>query len=314
MYAFDDLIKVATMYYIKRFPLKRIAKALGISVPTISRMLREAERIGLVKFEVSDFRKGNEHFATKLKERFDLSEVLVIKLSDTERTNLKEVLAFNSIKIVKHSLKPGAVVAIGPGETMASLVKLFPSDYTLEDITIIPLMGGWALEGVKYDNNKLVTELSSLLNCGYYLLPAPAYVSSNSIKNKLCAESLIKPVIDLWGSIDVAIFSVGPEVEHTKFKELVRDRDQIRRAKELNAVGDILGYLIDATGNLIDVPFNRRLISIPLTDLKKVPTRIVVAGGRLKYRAILAALKAGFATKLITDEITALHLLNEGGD
>ncbi|MBC7123725.1 MAG: hypothetical protein H5T94_10920, partial [Pseudothermotoga sp.] len=141
-----------------------------------------------------------------------------------------------------------------------------------------------------------------------------AYVSSSSIKKKLCSEPLIKPVIDLWGSADVVIFSVGPEVEHTKFKELVRDRDQIKRAKELNAVGDILGYLIDAAGNLIDVPFNRRLISIPLTDLKKVPIRILIAGGRLKYRAILAALKGRFATKLITDEMTALHLLSEGGD
>ncbi|MBC7123852.1 MAG: hypothetical protein H5T94_11565, partial [Pseudothermotoga sp.] len=179
------------MYYIKRFPLKRIAKSLGISAPTISRMLREAERIGLVKFEVSDIWKKNEHLASRLKERFDLSEVLVIEVPDMKRTNLKEVLAFHSRQIVKDSLRPGVVVGIGPGETMASLVEFFSPDYTLEDITIIPLMGGWGLEGVKYDNNKLVTELSSLLNCNYYLLPAPAYVSSSSIKKKLCSEPLI---------------------------------------------------------------------------------------------------------------------------
>ncbi len=79
-------------------------------------------------------------------------------------------------------------------------------------------------------------------------------------------------------------------------------------------VGDILGHLINMLGDPVDMPFNKQLISIPLDDLKKIPWKITIAGGRLKYKALLAALRSGFVTVLVTDEITATQLLNEGGD
>ncbi len=130
----------------------------------------------------------------------------------------------NSVQVVKKYLRPGALVGIGPGETIANLVRFFPNDYLLSDITIIPLMGGWGLEGVEYDNNKLVTELSSLLHCNYFLLPAPAYVSNSSIRENLIAEPLVKPAVDLWKSLDVAIFSIGPEIKFARFKEVIKDQ------------------------------------------------------------------------------------------
>lgn len=50
------------------------------------------------------------------------------------------------------------------------------------------------------------------------------------------------------------------------------------------------------------------LSAYSLTNFKKGKTRILVAGGKEKLRAIHAALKAGYVNVLITDQYTALAL------
>lgn len=61
------------------------------------------------------------------------------------------------------------------------------------------------------------------------------------------------------------------------------------------AVGDILGYFIQADGALVpDMQIHQELIGISLADLTTIPTVIGVAGGgRKKADVIVAALRGG---------------------
>jgi lsr operon transcriptional repressor len=50
-------------------------------------------------------------------------------------------------------------------------------------------------------------------------------------------------------------------------------------------------------------------VAIPLEDIKKMQNVIGIAGGLNKVEAILGALRGGYIKILITDELTALKIV-----
>jgi DNA-binding transcriptional regulator LsrR (DeoR family) len=81
---------------------------------------------------------------------------------------------------------------------------------------------------------------------------------------------------------------------------------------EAGAVGDVLGRFLDKDGNEISHPLNQRTIGIDLEALKKVPEIILAAAGPHKVDIIRAAIRRGLVHVLITDDVTAELLLEEG--
>ena len=76
----------------------------------------------------------------------------------------------------------------------------------------------------------------------------------------------------------------------------------------LGAVGEICGRAIGGDGQVIRHGTNLRAMAIPLDDPAH-PTRIGIAAGPLKVAPLAAALRGGWLSGLITDEITAAAIL-----
>ncbi|MFF2879105.1 sugar-binding domain-containing protein [Gottfriedia sp. NPDC057991] len=79
--------------------------------------------------------------------------------------------------------------------------------------------------------------------------------------------------------------------------------------KHPNAASNILGQFYDQNGKIIDLPHQKRLIGTDLKSLR-VLNVIAVASVEKKIEAIYRALKGKYITVLITDEATAISLLN----
>jgi dihydroxyacetone kinase-like protein len=74
-------------------------------------------------------------------------------------------------------------------------------------------------------------------------------------------------------------------------------------------VGDIGARYFDAQGMPVECDVNDRVVGLTLDELRRVPLRIVAAGGRDKDRAIHAALRTGLISVLVTDAGTASRVL-----
>ena len=77
------------------------------------------------------------------------------------------------------------------------------------------------------------------------------------------------------------------------------------------AVGDMLGFFVDAEGGPIDHPITRRVIGIDPFELKSRPNVILAAGGAHKVAIIRAALGSGIFDVFVTDQRTAEAVLGE---
>jgi deoxyribonucleoside regulator len=84
-----------------------------------------------------------------------------------------------------------------------------------------------------------------------------------------------------------------------------------QRLVALGAVGDILSRYITADGAIADPTIDDRTIGLRLEDCRNRDYAIGVAAGRGKEAIALACLRAGYVNALVTDEQTALHLLDE---
>jgi DNA-binding transcriptional regulator LsrR (DeoR family) len=112
--------------------------------------------------------------------------------------------------------------------------------------------------------------------------------------------------------LDIALFSAIDLSEQSKALEYgVISRETWQSLRDAGAVGDICGHYLDKDGNAVTHPLTRRVIHPPMSDLKAVRERILAAGGLQKLPIISAAIRAGLADILITDERVATALCEE---
>ena len=84
-----------------------------------------------------------------------------------------------------------------------------------------------------------------------------------------------------------------------------------RALRRSGAVGEIVGWVFDRDGRLIDCGLNERVASAVIPSLEASDV-VAVAMGPGKTPAIAAAMRGRLVNGLITDEATAARLLAEG--
>jgi len=306
MYSDALLIKIAEFYYHKSMSQKGISREMGVSVSTVSRMLREAIEKGIVRVEIVDISERLVETEKELKSRFGLKEVIIVEsMLDQGGDLLKKQLGRKASDLFRRMVRPGEVVGIGSGVTMAEMAESLAAASPLPAVKLVPLLGGWGTERMEYEPSGLVAAIGRCLQCDFYHLLAPAIASSAEARAVIMGEPVIEKVVGLWDELTSAYFSIGPEIGNGLLPNFI----DAAGVYDMGAVGDVLGRIIDADGMELDIPFNRQLISIPAESLMKVENRVGIGGGPSKYRSIGAVLERGLINILVSDYGTCRYIL-----
>jgi DNA-binding transcriptional regulator LsrR (DeoR family) len=87
--------------------------------------------------------------------------------------------------------------------------------------------------------------------------------------------------------------------------------EEIAAAKQLGAVGDIMGYdFIDIHGRPTTTLLRGRVIGLTLDDLRRIPNVIAMASEPTKVTGILGALRTGAIDTLATTQSIAQTVLS----
>ncbi|MCX7795015.1 MAG: sugar-binding transcriptional regulator [bacterium] len=307
------VVKVAHLYYTEGKTQEEIAKQLGISRPTISRMLDYAKRSGIVSIRLNVPNEIFPELEDRLEKMFSLEEVVIVA-SNENTALLKQNLGRGGADLLKRKIKGIKSLGISWGSTLYEVVNNFPTDLICPEIRIVQLVGGVNPLNSSVYADELAKSLALKLGGNAYILRAPMVVDSPEIRDMLLKESHIKEVLSLACKVNVAIVGIGAMDSNSILltSGCVSERE-LEEIREKGGVGDILGRFYDLNGKPISSSLENRIIGIGIEELMKIPYIIGVAGGRNKLKAILGALRMGVLNGLVTDEQTTRELLSLGG-
>jgi deoxyribonucleoside regulator len=308
------LVEIAKMYYQLDYSQQEIAKKLGISRPTVSRLLVQAVEEGVVHIKICDPAEDVQELAMQVKEKFNLKHCIVASIPEYKDQLIKEKLGEVSANYLYEIVQNGDTIGITWGTTLYQLVKQIQPK-NVKDVTIVQLNGGVSYSESNTYASEIVNSLGNAFNTIPHFLQVPAVVDHIVVKQAIIADRHVKRILELGKQANIAIFTVGDPGEQSTLMHAgyFLDSDiEILRANK--TVGDICSRFIDIHGNISHEILNDRTIGIELSHLAEKEYGILIAGGNKKVEGIIGALKGRHANVLITDQYTARVLLDFGGE
>lgn len=300
-------IEVARLYYQADFSQQEIAARLGVSRPTVSRLLQNAKTKGYVKIEVQDPFANLAELATALKEKYKLKNVSVTFSQTNDYPEITKQISQRAAEYLSEVIQDGDILGVSWGTTMYKIAqKLTPLK---AEIKIVQLKGGVSHSDVHTYAAETLALFGSAFDTAPVSLPLPVVLDNPVAKQMVEADRHIKNIIELGKKANVAIFTVGTVREEALLFRLGYFTEQEKNRLKEKAVGDICSRFFTINGDIADQQMNERTIGINLQDLNQKETTILVAGGERKVQAIHGALRGGYANHFITDQFTAKHLL-----
>jgi DNA-binding transcriptional regulator LsrR (DeoR family) len=291
---------VARLHYVSDLSQVEIARKLGVSSATISRLLRRARDEGIVRIEVADF-VSPDTLGAELARRLGLRAVRII---DAPATALPAALAAPLGQMLAEAAPPaGAAIAIGWGRAVRAVLGagLPPLPGTL----IVPATGGLQQHEPHFQINEFARQLAEQLGGTPHFLHAPNMATAG-VRDLLLADPDIATVLRLWDRLDIAILGIGLAPSAMPPGTSVATPAEHQLA---NVAGDVIRHYFDPSGNIVAWEGAARMIAVSPDQLARARLSIGVASGPAKAAAILGAAAARLISALVTDAQTAAAVI-----
>ena len=308
------MVKIAKMYYEQGLTQTVISKRLGISRPTVSRLMQEAMEQGIIRIEIANIPEDQSDLMQGLQSKYDLMEAIVVDVNcPITYESVSQALGVAAADYFRRVVRDGNVVGLTWGAALASMVEHLDHEKK-PSCLVVQLVGGLGSPNTNTHATDLVTKMAMALGANISLMPAPGVVSSVDSANLLLADLQIRQALDLVKKTDIAFVGIGATINNPFLlrNEEIITKEEMEILQSKGAVGDISLHYYDIEGMEIDSEFQRRVIGISYDVIKKIPRVVGIAGGPEKYHAILGAIQGKVINTLITDQETARKLLEEG--
>ena len=306
------MAKVARLYHAQGLRQVEITERLHIHQSTVSRLLKRAEKEGIVRITFTAPKGLHCELEDALQTTFAVREAIVVDAIDDE-DHLVEDLGAAAAFYLETTLKPRDVVGISSwSAALLAMVESMHPNPRAPGASVVQILGGIGNPGAEVHATQLTRRLAQLLSGQATLLPAPGVVGSPDARRVMLRDRYVQEAMDLFGSVTVALVGIGA-VEPSKLLVAsgnVFSPHELRQLSRRGAVGDICLRFFDAHGHAVSTPLNDRVISMELEMLRRVPRVVGIAGGRRKTAAIRGALAGRWINVLITDRRTAERLLD----
>ncbi len=307
------VLKVSQLFYRDGLSQTEIAERLRLSRFQVARLLRVALDDGYVTVKILEPDRWHSGLERELEHRFGLRAAIVVDGEDTDATETRLRAADAAGRYLCEVLADGDVLGISLGRTVQAVVDQLP-DRIDKRVEVVQLIGGSSRVATELNSMILTADLARRFRSAPHLLFAPAAVTAGSVRAALLQDSEIKETFSLFGQLTIALLGIGSlaqgETSRLLYGGLIDD-DSRTGLLTKGAVGDVLSYVYDQHGSILDNPAGQRMIAISPQQLVGVPHRVAVATGKAKAAAIAGALTGGLANVLITDSQAARAVCSE---
>jgi len=304
----EALSRVAIFYYEQNLNQQEIARRMGVSAMTVSRLLERARKHEIVEITIRAPFATVPHLEAGLVERYAVRRAVV--LSNPLDRPLPALVAQAAAFYLETHLKDDQVLGIAGGRTVAGIVGALHQS-RLDGLHVVQLMGGMGTFAYINPHTILQMACERLRARGTYF-DAPAYARNAGLARTLTRDVVHGSALaDLWRRCDIAVLGIG-NASHTGLyvESGFVSAAEIDAICAAGGIGDLLGRYFTGDGRFLDVSANRRAMAMPIADLRRVPIVLSAAWGRERLPAIRGALRTGCVSVLVTDDETATSLLS----
>ena len=303
-------VRICWHYYMLGMTQQEIAEKLGLNRVRVNRLLAEARRRGIVRVSIHSKLAENVALEQQLAEAFglDLVEVVIGETGDDE-TRLAEVIGRSAADSLAPLYRDGMTIGIAWGVTLKALAQA-TSEHPLKDVAVVSMLGSLTRRS-SVDAFEATTDLAARLHAECYYLPGPIVCDSQDSRDTIFQQPMMREVYLKTQSADLALVSVGGVDSSTIRRMGFVTEDEFREVYAAGAIGNFLGYYLDAEAKILDHPINRRVIGFHPEEFRRIPQRVMISGGATKVPALRALLERGYCTGLVTDAATARGVLGE---
>lgn len=294
--------KIGKMYYILQMNQQNIADKLGISRTSVIRLLAEGRELGIIQVYIrssfDDLRNGE--LESGLTRKYKLKDVVVAR--NTEPNAVCNVGAKYIEDIIPHS----GDIAVAGGSTVNVMANYFRTSEDHDALNIAQLTG---IYGENVPGLSVVQRWAEKLNANPMYLPVPGIVSSPEKRDLFLNDF---NMINTYKSIcnaEIAVVGIGAVSSLPKTVNNMEFQQEMFLGLEKKAVGDVMFHFFDENGNFCAEEISSRVVGATVVDFLRIPTRIAVAYGQEKVKAIAGAMRGGIVNIMITDEETAEMVL-----
>ena len=304
----DDAARAAWLYYVAGNTQDEIARKLGVSRQSAQRLVSLAVTEKLIKVRLDHPIAHCMELSKLLVERFELQYCEVVP-SDPESQSTTLGIAQAGAAIMEQYLKSkeAQVIAMGTGRSLrACIEELTPMDCPQHKV--VSLVGNMASDGSasSYD---VIIRIADTVNAPHYPMPLPVIVSTPQERQLLQSQKTVRNNYELAKRADVTFVGIGQMGEDAPlYEDGFITKNELRALRKAGAIGEIVGWVYDKKGQVIEGLTNEHVASIPVLSNNKKPVYGVAAGNH-KVEAIHAALTGKLINALVTNEITAQQLL-----
>lgn len=310
------LVKVARLYHGRGLRQSEIAERLRISQARVSRLLQQAETLGIVRTVVVLPPGLNSELEDAVEQAYGVGECHVIDAVAEDEEELAQDLGQAMASILADAgilTSPTSVVGYNSwSRTLQSMVA------AMQPIRgragkVVELLGDIGPPALQHEAARSTQRLARLAGAEPVYLRTPGVSSTAEIRAAILEQDRhARAALELLDAMDVALVGIGEcdVVAPLRAGDNFFTQEQFDRARELGAVGQICLRFLDAKGQEVVTGFDDLVIGVSLEQIRSARTRCAAAGGPSKYAVIRAALIGGWVDTLVIDTGTAEYLLD----
>ncbi|OBZ14427.1 RNA polymerase subunit sigma-70 [Bacillus sp. FJAT-27264] len=301
-------IQAARLYYQSDYSQQQIAVKMGLSRPTVSRLLQYAKDQGYVNITIIDPSEDLDLLASDLKRKYGLDTVVLCDSPTNDAEEIKKHISKKAADYIHETVQDGDIIGVTWGTTMHAVALQLQSK-PVKGVEVVQLKGGVSHSQVNTYAAEIVNLFAEAFRTIARYLPLPVIFDSVAVKTMVEEDRHIRRIIELGRQANIAAFTVGTVEEDTLLFRLGYFNKEEQELLRRTGAGDICSRFFDKDGTICSEELNNRTVGIDLAELGKKEKSILVAGGQRKTESIRAALTGRYANILITDQFTAQALL-----
>jgi len=305
------LVRVSELYYYQKLSQNEIGKILGISRPTVSRLLEEAKSEGIVEIRIKNNIEKDVELSNQLRRKYNLRDAIVVS-GDYDPNEALHKCCTAGADLLTSVLEHNDIIGINWGETVTTLVDKLNHE-PMHNIQVIQMIGCLSTGNPKMDGLEHCIRMANKFDATYLNIYAPAFIRNDIVYDYLMNETQIKTTLKKASNVDVIVTGIGSlENENSTLSRYGHLTEAERQNfLKLGGIGHLLGRVFNKAGQEVKLP-NREIISTELDTFTKAKWSICIAySNKGKTQAIISAIENNFINTLVVDEKLAKELLKE---